>query len=217
MTRRRSSTSKHRNSSPRRLRIVAGKWRRRLLHIAPVQGLRPTAARIRETLFNWLAPRIHGARCLDLFAGTGALGFEALSRGAASVTFVEKSRDAVAVLEETCVALGADTAKIYCGDASKYLCSVPHATFDLVFLDPPYADDSLGELCRLLLQSECIAPGAQIYLEQEKSGAPPALPQGWVIAQEKIAGNVRYSLLDTPRPSVGSGQGATHRPEQEEK
>ena len=198
MTRRRSSRRNARKSPPGRLRIVAGKWRRRLLNIAPVNGLRPTSERLRETLFNWLAPRIHGARCLDLFAGTGALGLEALSRGAAAVTFVEKSEEAAAMLRQACDELGADTADIRCGDAIQFLRSNAGERFDLVFLDPPFADDSLTELCRLLTEHGCTAAGARIYLEQEKSSAPLDLPEGWVISQEKIAGNVRYFLVETP-------------------
>ena len=197
MTRQRSSKRNERQLTPGRLRIVAGKWRSRLLNIAQVQGLRPTPERIRETLFNWLAPQIHGARCLDLFAGTGALGFEALSRGAASATFIEKSRGAAAMLNEACDELGADNAHIECRDAFDFLRSGSSERFNLVFLDPPFADDSLSELCRLLMEHQWIAGGAQIYLEQEKTHAPPDLPDGWVIANEKIAGNVRYSLLNT--------------------
>jgi len=197
MTRQRISKRNEKQSTPGRLRIVAGKWRSRLLNIAPVQGLRPTPERIRETLFNWLAPRIQGARCLDLFAGTGALGFEAISRGAASVTFIEKSRSAAAMLNEACEELGADSAHIECRDAFEFLHSGPNERFNLVFLDPPFADDSLTELCRLLTEHQWLAAGAQIYLEQEKTHAPPDLPDGWVIASEKIAGNVRYSLLNT--------------------
>jgi len=197
MTRQRSSKRNERPSTSGRLRIVAGKWRSRRLNIAPVQGLRPTPERIRETLFNWLAPKIQGARCLDLFAGTGALGFEALSRGAASATFIEKSGSAAAMLNEACDQLGADNAHVECRDAFDFLRSGSSERFNLVFLDPPFADDSLTDLCRLLTEHQWLAGAAQIYLEQEKSHAPPDLPDGWVIANEKSAGNVRYSLLNT--------------------
>lgn len=201
MARQKNSSRTTKASSPGRLRIVAGKWRSRLVNIADVPGLRPTAERIRETLFNWLAPQIHGKRCLDLFAGTGALGLEALSRGAASVTFVEKSRDAAAMLRQVCAELGASTAKVRRDDAFHWLRSACDERFDLVFLDPPFADDSLVDLCRLLSESGCLSAGAQIYLEQEKSQAPPELPQGWTVGREKIAGNVRYSMVETPARS----------------
>ena len=197
MTRQRSSKRSGRDSPPGRLRIVAGKWRSRLLNIASVSGLRPTTERIRETLFNWLTPSIHGQRCLDLFAGTGALGFEALSRGAATVTFIEKSRDAAAMIRQASTELGAAGVDIQCADAFDFIRSGCQEPYDLVFLDPPFADDSLAELCRLLHERACLAPAARIYLEQEKSGARPELPHGWTVTHEKIAGNVRYSLLST--------------------
>src|SRR5210317_1361034 len=134
---------------PGRLRIVAGKWRSRLLDIADVPGLRPTSERIRETLFNWLAPSIQGARCLDLFAGTGALGFEALSRGATLVIFVENSRRAARAIEKSAQILDAAGAVVHRGDANDYLRDAAPASFDIVFLDPPFADDRLEELCGL--------------------------------------------------------------------
>jgi len=191
-------------SPPGRLRIVAGKWRSRTLKIASAPGLRPTSERIRETLFNWLAPRIQGAHCLDLFAGTGALGIEALSRGAATVTFVERSREAAASLRQACDELAADGATIRPIDALRFLDSNHDEKFDLVFLDPPFADDSLAVLCRLLNDDGHLSKGARIYLEQDKTQAPPELPEEWVIACEKKAGNVRYSLVDTPAQQIGT-------------
>ena len=134
-----------------RLRIVAGNWRSRLLDIADVEGLRPTSERIRETLFNWLAPHIHGARCLDLFAGTGALGLEALSRGAASAVFVERDAVAEQRLRNNVDLLGADNAEIVSGDARDFLRSDSAGPFNIVFLDPPFAGNLLGETCRLLV------------------------------------------------------------------
>ena len=124
-----------------RLRIVAGNWRSRLLEIAHVEGLRPTSERIRETLFNWLAPQIHGAHCLDLYAGTGALGLEALSRGAASAVFVEVSRVAAQQLRINIDLLKAEKATVLQQDALEYLYSKPDEKFDIVFLDPPFAAD----------------------------------------------------------------------------
>ena len=201
MTRQRNSKRSAGSSPPGRLRIVAGKWRSRLLKVAPVPGLRPTSERIRETLFNWLSQRIHGARCLDLFAGTGALGFEALSRGAATVTFVEHSKEAAQNLRRVCAELGAEGAEIYALDAFRFLSAGSSETFDLVFLDPPFADDSLANLCRLLADGKHLSAVAQVYLEQQKTQAPPELPDGWLISHEKTAGNVRYSLVDTAAPA----------------
>jgi 16S rRNA (guanine966-N2)-methyltransferase len=179
---------------PGRLRIVAGKWRSRLLDIADVEGLRPTSERIRETLFNWLAPRIAGARCLDLFAGTGALGLEALSRGAATVVLVEKSPVAARQLRANAKLLGAAGADIHQDDALEFLASVSADSFDIVFLDPPFAADLLGDLCRLLDQAQILRPGALVYLEEDRAVAPVELPPGWALLKSKTAGNVRYSL-----------------------
>ncbi len=177
-----------------RLRIVAGNWRSRLLDVADVPGLRPTSQRIRETLFNWLATRVHGSRCLDLFAGTGALGLEALSRGAREVVFVERAGLAVATLEKNVAMLEAVGATILQMDAEAYLDRPRGVGFDIVFLDPPFGDDRLEELCRLLEQQHVLAPGALVYLEQDKSKSEAELPQGWQTLKSKTAGNVRYML-----------------------
>jgi len=182
-----------RKSPAGRLRIVAGKWRSRLLPVADEPGLRPTAERIRETLFNWLSERIEGARCLDLFAGTGALGFEALSRGAREVVFVETSAPALQMLRSSAAALGADTAVFHPGAARKYL-EGPVEPFDIVFLDPPFASAPLEDLCRLLKERRWLAAGARIYLEQDRARPLPALPDGWQVLREKTAGRVRYAL-----------------------
>jgi len=179
---------------PGRLRIVAGKWRSRLLDIAEVPGLRPTSERVRETLFNWLAPSIQGARCLDLFAGTGALGFEALSRGAAQVVFVDNSRRAVQVIANSAKMLDATGAIIHCGDAVEFVRAAAPASFDIVFLDPPFADDRLEDICRLIDELGLLAPGARIYLEQDRAKPGITLPEHWRILKARTAGNVRYML-----------------------
>jgi 16S rRNA (guanine966-N2)-methyltransferase len=184
---------------PGRLRIVAGKWRSRLLDITDVPGLRPTSERIRETLFNWLEPRINGARCLDLFAGTGALGLEALSRGARQVIFVEKSARAVGTLNANIATLGAAGAVVRHMDALDYLRGEQDERFDLVFLDPPFAADMINELCRLLAERELLAEDACVYIEQGRSGADPGLPAGWDVLKNKTAGNVRYMLVRQSR------------------
>ena len=187
------------NPQTGRLRIVAGNWRSRLLDIADVEGLRPTSERIRETLFNWLSHHIHGARCLDLFAGTGALGLEALSRGAGSAVFVERSGVAVRQLEKNIAVLGATAATVRQQDAGDYLRSAPEGRFDLVFLDPPFAADLLEETCRLLAAQELLADGARVYLEQDRSCREPELPAGWQIIKNKTAGMVRYMLAQVER------------------
>ena len=158
-------------------------------------GLRPTAERVRETLFNWLAPVIEGTRCLDLYAGTGALGFEALSRGAASVEFVENSRLAVNTLRECIEQLGATNVTVHEADAMAVLKSGCKEPFNLVFLDPPFAIDRYEELCRLLAEKNWVRVGTRVYLEQDAGAAQPALPPGWHVERQKTAGKVRYTLL----------------------
>jgi 16S rRNA (guanine966-N2)-methyltransferase len=193
MGRRKGRGCSDRGSLPGRLRIVAGKWRSRLLPIADVPGLRPTSERIRETLFNWLAATIEGSRCLDLYAGSGALGLEALSRGASEVVFVENSSDAVAVLEESIAALDAAGARVVAIDALRYLRGDAEP-FDIVFLDPPFAADLLEDLCRLLDERDWLAAGARVYLEQDHDRPLPRLPDGWTVLKQKTAGKVRYTL-----------------------
>jgi 16S rRNA (guanine966-N2)-methyltransferase len=186
------------NKKPRpgRLRIVAGKWRSRLLDIADVPGLRPTSERVRETVFNWLAPSIQGARCLDLFAGTGALGFEALSRGATQVVFVENSRRAIEAIENSAKKLSAKEAVVHHGDAVEYVRNAGPAAFDIIFLDPPFADDRLEALCRQIDERGILAPGGRIYLEQDRAKPDPEIPERWRVLKNKTAGNVRYMLAE---------------------
>lgn len=179
------------------MRIVAGIWRSRLLQIADVPGLRPTSERIRETLFNWLAPRIHGARCLDLCAGTGALGLEALSRGASKVVFVEHSPLAVKTLEANITSLKAAGAELRNMEARQYLRGPAAVAFDVVFLDPPFAAALYDELCRLLAEQHWLAKDARIYIETDKHQPEVNLPDSWRVLKNKTAGNVRYILATT--------------------
>jgi 16S rRNA (guanine966-N2)-methyltransferase len=189
-------TAKSGNQSQRgRLRIVAGIWRSRLLEIADVPGLRPTAERVRETVFNWLTPHLAGARCLDLFAGTGALGLEALSRGAAEALFVEASPVAVRMLRRNIATLEAKKASVRATDARKYLLNAGADQFDIIFLDPPFADELLGDLCKILGESSILAANALVYIEEDKAKPEAVLPADWQILKTKSAGNVRFSLV----------------------
>ena len=186
---------------PGRLRIVAGKWRSRLLQIIDEPALRPTSERIRETLFDWLHPMTEGARCLDLFSGTGALGIEALSRGAGHVVFVEKSAALAAGIRIILGELEATNADVSQQDAFDYLKNGDPEPFDIVFLDPPFNTELLAEACRLLQKKGWLKANAIVYLEQSKDSENPALPDGWTISHEKVAGKVSYSLASTRIPA----------------
>lgn len=189
---------------PGRLRIVAGKWRRRLLPVVDVAGLRPTPERIRETLFNWLSPRIDGARCLDLCAGSGALGFEALSRGARRAVLVERAPTAVRGLRESARLLEAgDDVQIVAGDALQFLSRQAGEQFDLVFLDPPFKDALLPDLCRLLHEGNWLADSALVYLERDRGMPTVALPPGWTVVKQSAAGNVSCMLLSPGQKEDG--------------
>jgi 16S rRNA (guanine966-N2)-methyltransferase len=190
-------TADKKQSQAGRLRIVAGNWRSRLLQIADVPGLRPTSERIRETLFNWLAARINGARCLDLCAGTGALGIEALSRGAAEVVFVERSAIAFKALKNNIASLGAANAELLNLDARDYLNESSVRPFDIVFLDPPFKADLYDELCRLLSAQSWLARDARIYIEMDRDQPELCVLEGWHVLKNKTAGKVRYLLAAT--------------------
>lgn len=190
-------TTNKKKSQAGQLRIVAGNWRSRLLQIADVPGLRPTSERIRETLFNWLATPIHGARCLDLCAGTGALGLEALSRGAGELVFVEQSAAAFKTLKNNISLLGATNTEVLNVDARHYLGGTSAKPFDIVFLDPPFAADLYDELCRLLTEHRWLADDARIYIEMDKDLPELCLPDDWQVLKNKTAGKVRYMLAAT--------------------
>jgi 16S rRNA (guanine966-N2)-methyltransferase len=192
-------TKRQGHARPGRLRIVAGKWRSRLLPVIEAQELRPTSERIRETLFNWLSPVIQGARCLDLFAGTGALGIEALSRGAAAVVFIEKSAVLADAIEMNLKKLEAERAEVRHQDAFGYLRNADPEAFDIVFLDPPFDTDPIAELCALMDERGWLAANAYIYIERDKDREKPVLPDQWSMSREKVAGKVGYSLVTTTR------------------
>ncbi|MGD8828946.1 MAG: 16S rRNA (guanine(966)-N(2))-methyltransferase RsmD, partial [Gammaproteobacteria bacterium] len=167
--------------------------RGRRLPFPDVPGIRPSPDRVRETLFNWLAPVIVGARCLDLFAGSGALGLEALSRGAESVVFVDRERRAVQAIREHLAVLGVEGSEAVERDVRAWLTG-PGEPFDIVFADPPYAGDLLPAVTEALEAGGWLAPGAQIYLEARAGRPPGPLPAGWQLARSKKAGQVGYHL-----------------------
>lgn len=197
-----------------RVRIVAGKWRHRFISLAHAGSgetvLRPTPDRVRETLFNWLQPHLPGARVLDLYAGTGILGLEALSRGAARATFVERNRAYAERIEENVRLLDAEgAARVVRADVQRFL-EGPATPVSIVFLDPPYgqvsgADDSPTShagLCQTLAAGGWLQDGARIYLEQGVDAPLPELPTLFTLAKNNRAGKVRYMLAHMVTPSV---------------
>ena len=174
-------------------RIIAGAWRRRKLAFPPLPGIRPSPDRVRETLFNWLMDHLTGARCLDLFTGSGALGLEALSRGAAEVVFVDRERAALDAIRAHLTMLKAEGGTPVQADALAWLGS-PAAPFDIVFLDPPFDADLLPRIAALLEQGRWLKPGAFIYMEYPEE-RPPAAPAGWTPWRESRAGRVGFRLM----------------------
>jgi 16S rRNA (guanine966-N2)-methyltransferase len=175
------------------LRIIGGEWRGRRIRFPARGGIRPTPDRVRETLFNWLAAAVPGSRCLDLFAGSGALGLEALSRGAREATFVEQSRENAAALRETLALLAPGRANVVQGDALAWLGGTASA-FDLAFLDPPFDGGLLDAALRRLAAGGWLADGAFVYLEMPAGDGEPALPAGWILHRTGRAGAVGYHL-----------------------
>ena len=182
------------------VRIIAGKWRGRKIQFPTVAGLRPTPNRIRETLFNWLAPYIHGAHCLDLFTGSGALGFESLSRGAAYVLCLEKDRGAYEMLRQNAKRLNADLMEIQEQDALVWITTQCQQAlklttpFDIIFVDPPYALKALSKCFALLENQAWLTINTLIYFESDVPIELLTLPDTWAILKKKKAGNVYYYL-----------------------
>lgn len=185
-----------RQGRPSRVRIIGGAWRRRWLPVAPVPGLRPSADAQRETLFNWLQPVLPGAAAVDLFAGTGALGLEAASRGAAAVLLVEKNPQVVRQLQANCIALNAGQVTVRQGDALRLLALGRAAAgmppFTVVFVDPPFGKGLVAPVLQALVAGDWLAAGGRVYVEQE-SGLP--LPAGWTVLRERTGGQARGLLL----------------------
>jgi 16S rRNA (guanine966-N2)-methyltransferase len=185
-----------RGAQTRRLRIIAGQWKGRRWQFPETQ-IRPTSDRVRETLFNWLQGRVEGRHCLDLYAGSGALGLEALSRGAAHCVFVDRDAQAIAGLGDVLRAWGADSgrAELVHATAEKYLARTARA-FELVFLDPPFAASALAAVAAQLQARGWLAPGCLVYFEHPRSGGLPPLPAGWTALRKGAAGAVGYDLYE---------------------
>jgi 16S rRNA (guanine966-N2)-methyltransferase len=184
------------------VRIIGGVWRGRRVNFPDLPGLRPTPDRVRETLYNWLQHSIVGARCLDLFAGSGALGLEALSRGAAGVVYVEQAQAAARALVAELARLGGTPkARVVEMGASRFLRTAGEHSgrpyggpFDIVFMDPPFGQEALAEYIPLLDLGGWVKPGGLVYLECEKSAGVPAVPAHWELLKSKSAGEVGYHL-----------------------
>lgn len=177
-----------------KIRIIGGEWRSRLLRFEDAPGLRPTPGRVRETLFNWLQYDIAGSRCLDLYAGSGALGFEAASRGAKEVVQVESDAKVCKNLRANAAALGGSRNRIVEADVERFL-SGPSDAYDLVFLDPPFAKNLALKSCLLLDQNGWLAEHAKIYVETEAGLVLDGVPDNWELLKHKTAGEVAYRLF----------------------
>ncbi|MBD8122471.1 MULTISPECIES: 16S rRNA (guanine(966)-N(2))-methyltransferase RsmD [Pseudomonas] len=178
------------------LRIIGGEWRSRRLSFPDAPGLRPTPDRVRETLFNWLAPYIEGARVLDPFAGSGALYLEALSRGASMGLALDTNSMAISSLREHLGTLRCTVGKTATGDALRHLETQPAEQFDVVFLDPPFHQDLLMPACTLLEDRNWLADNAWIYTESETAPSGLGMPANWRLHREKKAGQVHYALWE---------------------
>ena len=177
------------------IRIIGGQWRGRKLSVLNSEGLRPTTDRVRETLFNWLAPWLPQANCLDCYAGSGALGIEALSRYAAGVTLLEKDAQVARQLEENIKILNTPNLTLHRTDTLHFLAqSTPSTPYNIVFIDPPFRRGLLEQTINLLEKHQWLADEALIYTENEVEQGAPQVPNGWALHREKVAGQVCYRL-----------------------
>ena len=175
------------------IRLIAGQWRGRRLDFPPAPGLRPTPDRVRETLFNWLAPDLPGARCLDLFAGSGALGLEARSRGAREVVLVDRNPHVIDHLRAELTRIGMDGVSCHPAAALDWLAG-SERPFDIVFVDPPFADALWDAVLAALARTGAVRPGGKVYVEMPRSQTL-ALPTGWTPWREGRAGDVHFQVF----------------------
>ena len=193
VSRRSAKTPGTSRAAANQVRIIGGRWRGRRLAFAPAAGLRPTPDRVRETVFNWLAPRLEGAAVLDLYAGSGAFGLEALSRGAANAVLVDHDPAVAKTLQQQATALGAEALQVVLSDVNAYL-NGPVRPMDVVFVDPPYGRGLLAGCCEALQRGGWLHSGAAVYLEAEADSDLPPLPPQWELVRSKKAGHVGYYL-----------------------
>jgi 16S rRNA (guanine966-N2)-methyltransferase len=190
------------------VRIIGGGWRGRRVQFPDSPGLRPTPDRVRETLFNWLQHSIAGTRCLDLFAGSGALGIEALSRGAREVVFVEQARDPALTLSAELERLGGSSRATVIETAAQRFLAAPGEPFDGIFLDPPYGRGHLADCVAAIEAGGWVKAGGWVYLEGERAAGVPAIPAHWDLVKSKSAGEVGYHLarIGVPRIRARAGE-----------
>lgn len=177
------------------LRIIGGDWRSRKLRFPETGGVRPTPARTRETLFNWLNYQLAGSRCLDLFAGSGALGLEALSRGAGTTVFVDHTPALAQALRGNLRLLKSEKGEVICQSVDTFLSQPPAEPFDILFMDPPFRQGWLEKLFPLIADYGWVKPGGWIYVEHESERATPETPESWTLHRQKSAGQVTYCLF----------------------
>lgn len=186
-------------SGHNQLRIIGGSHRHRIIRFPTSDGMRPTGNRIRETLFNWLEPHIAGTNCLDLFAGSGALGFESLSRGARAATLLETNKSVAMNLRDNAAKLGFTNARVIQSEARQWLISeVASDLFDVAFIDPPFAGNLLYDCCANLSDSQLLAEDAKVYLEHDQEIDSTKLPSGWSEIKNNCAGRVHFGLYLVP-------------------
>lgn len=179
-----------------KIRIIGGEWRGHHINIPDVAGLRPTTDRIRETVFNWLQQAIIDATCLDLFSGSGGLGFEAASRGARSIDMIDKSDIVIKHLWIMKEKLNANNINIYNQDAIKKLKSTPNQ-YDIIFIDPPFHQNLITTCIQLIYKNQILKRNGLLYIEMESNHEIPNLPENWSFKHKKTAGQVEYCLITT--------------------
>lgn len=190
----RAKSGHHASSALGQIRIIGGRWRGRKLAVVNALGLRPTTDRIKETVFNWLQFELNDAQVVDLFAGSGGLGFEALSRGAQYAHFVETWAPAVQQLKRNVQTLNAN-AEVHTAGALAFLNHCPAASIDILFIDPPFGQAWLDKVLPVVTERKVLTPGAWIYVESGSTETTQNWPANWHLHREKVAGQVCYRLF----------------------
>ena len=190
------SKSSHLQSAPQFIKIIGGHWRGTKLRVLLNDTIRPTPARVRETLFNWLQAYIAGSHCLDLFAGSGALGFESISRGAKFTSFVDIDPQVTEILHQQLIQLQSSDGEAICMDGLKYLENC-EKKFDIIYIDPPFSMFNLEDVLDNLKASKVVKPGGLVYVESALNELPQNLPIDWKWKRQSKASQVEYGLITT--------------------